>query len=123
VSWGARFDDPITLANVRKLLTLQDAATYITNLPKKESDLPEWQTAIEALKLNRRMVLLSQENKTTSYTLPSRTEDGHCTKILSIEQYSFFGDPHDAVAGSELFLKFLRYMMTSIPIGIQMKLR
>ena len=65
----------------------------------------------------------SQEDKTTSYTLPSWTEDGHCTKILSIEQYSFFGDPHDAVADSELFLKFLRYMMTSIPIGIQMKLR
>ncbi|MEO6841259.1 MAG: hypothetical protein ABI192_10875 [Bradyrhizobium sp.] len=28
-----------------------DAATYITNLPKKESALPEWQTAIEALML------------------------------------------------------------------------
>jgi hypothetical protein len=51
VSWGARFDDPIPLANGRKLLTLQDAATHITNLPKKESDLPEWQAAIEALML------------------------------------------------------------------------
>jgi hypothetical protein len=39
------------LAHGRKLLTLQDAATYITNLPKKESDLPEWQAAIEALML------------------------------------------------------------------------
>ncbi len=36
---------------VAKLLTLQDAATHITNLPKKESDLPEWQAAIEALML------------------------------------------------------------------------
>jgi uncharacterized protein YecT (DUF1311 family) len=34
----------------------------------------------------------SQESKTTSYTLPSWTEDGHCTKILSIEQYQFFGE-------------------------------
>jgi hypothetical protein len=34
----------------------------------------------------------SQENKTTSYTLPSWTEDGHCTKILSIDQYGFFGE-------------------------------
>jgi hypothetical protein len=51
VSWGARFDDPIALANGPKLLTLQDAATHITNLPKKESDLPEWQAAIEALML------------------------------------------------------------------------
>jgi hypothetical protein len=33
----------------RKLLTLKDAADYIMKLPKKESDLPEWQTAIEAL--------------------------------------------------------------------------
>ena len=30
-----------------------------------------------------------EEDKTTSYTLPSWTEDGHCTKILSIDQYSF----------------------------------
>jgi uncharacterized protein YecT (DUF1311 family) len=34
----------------------------------------------------------SQENKTTSYVLPSWTEDGHCTKILSINQYSFYGE-------------------------------
>jgi hypothetical protein len=37
------------LANGRKLLTLQDAATHITRLPKKESSFPEWQVAIEAL--------------------------------------------------------------------------
>ena len=34
----------------------------------------------------------SQENKTTSYTLPSWTADGRCTKILSINQYSFYGE-------------------------------
>jgi hypothetical protein len=39
------------LANGRKVLTLQDAATHITNPPKKEFDLPEWQAAIEALML------------------------------------------------------------------------
>jgi hypothetical protein len=33
------------------LITLRDAATYITKLPKKESALPEWQAAIEALML------------------------------------------------------------------------
>ena len=48
MSWGARFDDPIALANGRKLLTLRDAATHMTNLPTKESVLPEWQAAIEA---------------------------------------------------------------------------
>jgi hypothetical protein len=34
----------------------------------------------------------SQENKTISYTLPSWTEDGHCTKILSIEEWGFYGE-------------------------------
>ena len=49
--WSTPFEDPIVLSNGRKLLTLKDAADYITKLPKKESDLPEWQTAIEALML------------------------------------------------------------------------
>ena len=35
----------------RKLLTLKDAADYVTKLPKSESALPEWQAAIEALLL------------------------------------------------------------------------
>ena len=39
------------MPNGRQLLTLQDAANYITGLPKKEFDLPEWQTAIEVLLL------------------------------------------------------------------------
>src|SRR5580692_11156483 len=47
--WSREFDDPIVLPDGEKLRTLLDAATYITNLPKKESDLPEWQAAIEAL--------------------------------------------------------------------------
>jgi len=35
----------------RELVTLKDAATYITGLPKKESAATEWQAAIEALML------------------------------------------------------------------------
>jgi hypothetical protein len=49
--WSARFEDPIILPDGRQLLTLKDAADYIMKLPKKESDLPEWQTAIETLML------------------------------------------------------------------------
>ena len=30
------------------------------------------------------------ENKTTRCRQPSWTEDGHCTKILSIDQYGFY---------------------------------
>jgi hypothetical protein len=51
VPWSTPFEDPIVLPDGRQLLTLKDAADYITKLPKKESDLPEWQTAIEALML------------------------------------------------------------------------
>jgi hypothetical protein len=49
--WSTPFDDPIILPDGRRLLTRKDAADYITKLPKDESDLPEWQAAIEALML------------------------------------------------------------------------
>ena len=51
MAWSAPFEDPIVLPDGRKLVTLKDAANYITKLPKKESALPEWQTAIEVLLL------------------------------------------------------------------------
>jgi hypothetical protein len=51
LSWSREFDDPISLPDGRQLLTLKDAADYVTKLPKKESELPEWQTAIEVLML------------------------------------------------------------------------
>ena len=38
--WSAPFEDPIILPDGRKLLTLKDAADYITKLPKKESESP-----------------------------------------------------------------------------------
>lgn len=34
----------------------------------------------------------SEENNKTSYALPSWTEGGHCTKILSVNQYGFYGE-------------------------------
>jgi hypothetical protein len=36
--WFKRFVDPIVLPDGRKLLTLRDAAEYITALPKAEHD-------------------------------------------------------------------------------------
>ena len=39
--WQRRFEDPIPLSDGRKLVTLRDAADYITSLPEKETDLPE----------------------------------------------------------------------------------
>ena len=49
--WQRKFEDPITLPDGRTLLTLRDAADYITSLPEKETDLPDWQVAMEALLL------------------------------------------------------------------------
>jgi len=49
--WKRSFDDPIPLPGGRQLVTLQDAGTYITKLPKAEAQAPEWQTAMQALLL------------------------------------------------------------------------
>jgi hypothetical protein len=51
VSWDQRFFDPMILPNGRKLVTLRDAAQYITKLPKAEHDTEEWQVAMQALLL------------------------------------------------------------------------
>ena len=49
--WQCKFEDPIPLPGGRILITLRDAADYITSLPKKETDLPDWQVAMQALLL------------------------------------------------------------------------
>ncbi len=49
--WRRKFEDPILLPDGRTLVTLRDAAAFITALSKKEAALPEWQPAIEALML------------------------------------------------------------------------
>ena len=51
MAWCKRFYDPIILPDGRKLLTLRDAAEYITALPKAEHDEADWQVAMEALLL------------------------------------------------------------------------
>jgi hypothetical protein len=51
VSWDQQFDDPIVLPGRKPLVTLRDAALYITKLPKAEHDADEWQAAVQALLL------------------------------------------------------------------------
>jgi hypothetical protein len=46
--WKRRFDEPIPLPRGGQLVTLQDAGTYITKLPKAEHEAPEWLAAMEA---------------------------------------------------------------------------
>jgi hypothetical protein len=51
MSWDRRFFDPIILEGREPLVTLRDAAHYITKLPKAEHDAEEWQAAMQALLL------------------------------------------------------------------------
>jgi hypothetical protein len=47
--WRRPFEDPIELADGRKLITLKQAADYIMKLPKAEQQHEKWQVAIEVL--------------------------------------------------------------------------
>ena len=51
MGWQRNFEDPIPLPDGEKLITLLDAADYITSRPEKETDLPDWQVAMQALLL------------------------------------------------------------------------
>ena len=51
MSWKRPFDDPIPPPRGRQLVMLEDAALYITKLPKAEHDAAEWQAAMQALLL------------------------------------------------------------------------
>ena len=71
--WLRTFEDPITLPDGRTLFTLRDVADYITSLPKKESDLPDWQVAIEALMLvsrGRRTLIMIGSGPTRAFKSP-----------------------------------------------------
>jgi hypothetical protein len=46
--WKRPFDEPIPLPRGRQLVTLEDAGTYITKLPKAEHEAQEWLAATEA---------------------------------------------------------------------------
>ena len=48
--WDRKFADPVELPG-KRLITLRDAAHYITKLPKAEHDIPEWQAAMQVLLL------------------------------------------------------------------------
>jgi hypothetical protein len=45
MSWTRPFDTPIILDDGSKLVTLQDAGLYVTNLPAAKQKEPHWQTA------------------------------------------------------------------------------
>jgi hypothetical protein len=59
--WHRKFDEPIPLPKGEPLVTLRDAANYITKLPKAEHKAEEWQAAMQAL------LLVVQQNGPTMF--------------------------------------------------------
>jgi len=60
--WKREFDEPIPLPSGRSLVTLKDAGTYITKLPKSDHATPEWQAAMESL------ILVAEQGGPTMFT-------------------------------------------------------
>jgi cob(I)alamin adenosyltransferase len=88
MSWDRRFADPIELPG-KNLITLRDAALYITKLPKAEQDAEEWQAAMEALLLVvehggptmfARIGIMRALNRNVERTFNSSREDTHWGK-------------------------------------------
>lgn len=48
-AWDKQFSEPIALPEGGKLVSLRDAGSYITRLPKVEHEAREWQTAMHVL--------------------------------------------------------------------------
>jgi hypothetical protein len=83
VAWFKRFINPIVLPDGRKLMTLRDAADYITALPKTEHDEADWQVAMEALLLVAerngteklaRIAVMKALNKQSARAITSNTQ-------------------------------------------------
>ena len=47
--WSTAFDEPVRVSSKRKLVTLQDAADYVMQLPEVTQHEAHWQTAVENL--------------------------------------------------------------------------
>jgi hypothetical protein len=61
MGWSAKFTEPIPLPKGKRLVTLRDAANYITKLPKADHEADEWQTAMQAL------LLVAKQNGPTMF--------------------------------------------------------
>jgi hypothetical protein len=62
VAWDQTFFDPVVVPDRKPLITLRDAAEYITELPKAEHDADEWQAAMQAL------LLVAEQDGPTMFT-------------------------------------------------------
>lgn len=121
MSWKRRFDDPIVLPDGRQLVTLQEAGTYITKLPKAEHEAPEWQAAMECLilvaekngptmmarigvmrALNRNVEREFNPNRKDTHWGPAETKEGPVNVLIYVNTNKEVGDlDHLKVFASE----------------------
>ena len=106
MSWGARFDDPIALANGRKLLTLQDAATHITDrltyhYTNEENGLVlrRYRTnACRSTRSNNKMIFPHRRRRTVGYTTVRRLTHDLCSNFTRTQR--------------EIQIRVTKYLMT-----------
>jgi hypothetical protein len=80
--WSRKFDEPIPLPKGKPLLTLRDAASYITKLPKVEHQADEWQAAMQAL------LLVVEQNGPTMFARVGvmRALNRHVERVFNSER-------------------------------------
>ena len=89
MSWDQRFFDPIMLQGRRPLVTLRDAANYITTLPKAAHQAEKWQAGMEPLLLVAensgptmfaRIGVIQALNRNVERTFDASQKDSHWGK-------------------------------------------
>ena len=96
VPWDRPFAEPVELPKGKKLVTLRDAALYITKLPKAEHDAEEWQAAMAALLL---VAEHDGPDDVRSDRCDASAESSHRTGVRPVTQRQALGSP-EAGAGS-----------------------
>jgi hypothetical protein len=82
LSWSDKFSEPIPLPRQKPLITLRDAALYITKLPKAEHNAKEWQAAMEAL------ILVAEHNGPTMFARIGvmKALNRHVERVLNFDR-------------------------------------
>jgi hypothetical protein len=96
VSWDRRFSDPVELPKGQKLITLRDAALYITKLPKAAHDAKEWQAAMETLILG---ATVGGADDVRAHRHHASAESSRRTRVRPVAKGQALGTP-EAGAGS-----------------------
>jgi hypothetical protein len=80
--WKRAFDKPIPLPGGGQLVTLQNAGTYITKLPKSEHTAAEWQAAVEAL------ILIATSGRPTMFARIGlmRALNRHVERVFNLDR-------------------------------------